>query len=102
MPSWDLFERQSLNYRDSVLPPGVVARVAVEQAATFGWERYIGTQGAILGMTSFGASAPLKALQKDFRFDVDHVVDIVQQVLARKVAICDAMIPRHNMAPLKK
>jgi transketolase len=58
--------------------------VALEQASTFGCERYIGTQGAILGMTSFGASAPLRALQKHFRFDVDHVIDIVQQVLARQ------------------
>ena len=74
MPSWELFERQSQQYRDEVLPPSVTARVAVEQASTFGWAHYVGTSGAIIGMTSFGASAPLKVLQKEFGFTTDHVV----------------------------
>jgi transketolase len=74
MPSWDLFERQPQEYRDRVLPPSVRARVSVEQAATFGWERYTGIDGARLGMETFGASAPLKALTQKFGFTVDHVV----------------------------
>jgi hypothetical protein len=67
MPSWDIFDHQPQDYRDSVLPPGVRARVAVEQASTFGWERYTGLDGRIIGMKTFGASAPLKELQKKVR-----------------------------------
>src|SRR6202790_1811935 len=63
IPSWDIFEDQNKDYRDSVLPPKVTARVAVEQASTFGWERYVGNSGRIIGMKTFGASAPLKELQ---------------------------------------
>jgi transketolase len=74
MPSWELFERQSQEYRDSVLPPSVLARVAIEQASTFGWERYVGSTGAIVGMSTFGASAPLKELQSKFGFTPDHIV----------------------------
>ena len=69
MPSWDLFDHQTQEYRDSVLPPQVTARVAVEQASTFGWERYVGTAGRIIGMKTFGASAPLKELQRHFGFE---------------------------------
>src|SRR5690349_7949596 len=68
MPSWEIFECQTQEYRDSVLPPNVIARVAIEQASTFGWERYIGKRGRMIGMKTFGASAPLKALQKKFGF----------------------------------
>src|SRR5262249_2970857 len=75
MPSWELFERQSEEYRNSVLPPSVKARVAVEEASTLGWCRYVGSDGTILGMKTFGASAPLKALQKEFGFTSDHVVE---------------------------
>ena len=74
MPSWDVFEQQSQAYRDSVLPPAVTARVAIEQASTFGWERYVGARGKVIGMQTFGASAPLKALQKEFGFEPEHVV----------------------------
>jgi transketolase len=62
IPSWDIFEHQPKEYRDSVLPPNVTARVAIEQASTFGWERYVGAAGRVIGMTTFGASAPLKEL----------------------------------------
>ena len=75
MPSWELFERQSKKYRDSVLPPTVMARVAIEQASTFGWERYVGNTGAIVAMSTFGASAPLKELQSKFGFTPDKVVE---------------------------
>jgi transketolase len=74
MPSWELFERQSHEYRESVLPSSVTARVAIEQASTFGWERYVGREGAIVGMSTFGASAPLKQLQTKFGFTPDAVV----------------------------
>jgi transketolase len=73
MPSWELFERQSADYRDSVLPPDVTARVCVEQAGTFGWSHYAGSHGAIIAMRTFGASAPLKELQKKFGFTTDAV-----------------------------
>jgi transketolase len=76
MPSWDIFEHQSLEYQDSVLPPGVNARVAVEQGSTLGWERYVGREGRVIGMHTFGASAPLKELQKKFGFEPDRVVAI--------------------------
>ncbi len=68
MPSWEIFEHQDQSYRDQVLPPDVTARVAVEQASTFGWAQYVGTKGRIIGMRTFGASAPLKDLQKKFGF----------------------------------
>jgi transketolase len=74
MPSWELFEQQSQAYRDSVIPPSVKARVVIEQASTFGWERYAGNSGTILGMKTFGASAPLKVLQKEFGFTVENIV----------------------------
>ena len=74
MPSWDIFDHQTQEYRDSVLPPKVTARVAVEQASTFGWERYVGTSGDIIGMKTFGASAPLKELQRKFGFEPEHLV----------------------------
>jgi transketolase len=84
MPSWDIFEHQNQEYRDNVLPPKVTARVAVEQASTFGWERYVGTTGRIIGMKTFGASAPLKELQRHFGFEPDHVAAAAKEVLGRK------------------
>jgi transketolase len=81
MPSWEIFELQSEEYRESVLPPGVRARVSVEQAATFGWERYTGIDGVRLGMHTFGASAPLKELLKKFGFTPENVVAAAKQQL---------------------
>jgi len=83
MPSWDIFEQQSQDYRDSVLPPSVAARVAIEQASTFGWERYVGATGRVVGMHTFGASAPLKALQQHFGFEPENVVAVAKQLLGR-------------------
>jgi transketolase len=83
MPSWEIFERQSQEYRDSVLPPSVKARVAVEQASTWGWAHYVGLDGAILGMKTFGASAPLKVLQKEFGFTKESVVAAAKEQLAK-------------------
>jgi transketolase len=81
MPSWELFERQPAEYRSGVLPPGVTARVAVEQAATLGWDRYVGPAGRVVGMHTFGASAPLKALQKKFGFEPAAVAQAVRDTL---------------------
>jgi transketolase len=87
MPSWELFEQQNQAYQDSVLPPDVTARVSVEQASTFGWERYVGSGGTILGMAHFGASAPLKELQKKFGFTVEHVVEVARAQLGRRAGV---------------
>jgi transketolase len=81
MPSWDLFEQQTQAYRDEVLPPDVGPRVAIEQASTFGWERYVGRAGRVVGMHTFGASAPLKALQRKFGFEPDRVAAVAKEVL---------------------
>jgi transketolase len=84
MPSWDIFDHQNQDYRDSVLPPKVSARVAVEQASTFGWERYVGPSGRIIGMKTFGASAPLKELQRKFGFEPDNVAAAGKELLGKK------------------
>ena len=81
MPSWDLFDHQPREYRESVLPPGVKARIAIEQATTLGWERYVGDAGRVIGMKTFGASAPLKELQKHFGFEPDRVVASAKELL---------------------
>ena len=82
MPSWELFEKQSRAYRDSVLPPEVRARIAVEQASTLGWHRYIGLTGRCIGMETFGASAPLQALQQKFGFTPENIVAAAKQQFA--------------------
>ncbi|MDJ0723436.1 MAG: transketolase [Desulfobacterales bacterium] len=82
MPSWELFENQDQAYKDRVLPPTVTARMAVEQAATLGWERYVGLRGIAIGMETFGASAPLAALQEKFGFTVAHIVERAKALLA--------------------
>jgi transketolase len=83
MPSWDIFEHQTEQYRASVLPPTVTARIAIEQASTFGWERYVGAKGRVIGMTTFGASAPLKELQRKFGFAPECVSTIAKELLGR-------------------
>jgi transketolase len=84
MPSWEIFERQTQEYRDSVLPPAVTARIAIEQASTFGWERYVGSAGRVVGMRTFGASAPLKALQQKFGFDPDRVAALARELAGKR------------------
>jgi transketolase len=81
MPSWDIYEHQPQAYRDSVLPPHVKARVAVEQASTLGWDRYVGSEGRVIGMETFGASAPLKELQKKFGFEPEKLVVVAKELL---------------------
>ncbi len=83
MPSWELFDKQPRGYQDEVFPPAVTARVAVEQASTFGWRRFVGNAGQIIGMRTFGASAPLKELQKKFGFTPEGVVTAARAVLGR-------------------
>ena len=86
MPSWELFDKQDAAYRAGVLPAAVAARVSVEQGTTFGWSRYVGPTGTTIGMHTFGASAPLKELQKKFGFTPDRVVAAAkEQIAAAKV-----------------
>ncbi len=84
MPSWELFDEQPQEYRDGVLPPEVTARVAVEQGSTLGWERYVGSHGHVIGMKTFGASAPLRELQKRFGFEPDRVATVAKALLGRR------------------
>jgi transketolase len=83
MPCWELFEQQDAAYKANVLPPSVTARVSVEMASTFGWERYVGARGKMVGMHSFGASAPLKDLLKKFGFTAEYVVAAAREVLGK-------------------
>jgi transketolase len=83
MPSWDIFEHQPQAYRDSVLPPDVTARVAVEQASTFGWDRYVGWSGRVIGMKTFGASAPLKELLRKYGFEPERVTEVAKKLLGK-------------------
>jgi transketolase len=84
MPSWDIFDNQTPEYRDTVLPPDVKARVAIEQGSVLGWERYIGSFGRVIGMKTFGASAPLKALQVKFGFEPDRIIEVVKELKERE------------------
>jgi transketolase len=83
MPSWDIFEKQSDAYKAQVLPPTVKARVSVEEASTLGWSKYVGPSGKMIGMHSFGASAPGKDTQKKFGFTVEHVVEVAREAIAQ-------------------
>jgi transketolase len=83
MPSWDIFEHQPQAYRESVLPAAVTARIAVEQGSRLGWERYVGASGLVIGMKTFGASAPLKELQRKFGFEPERVVVAAKELLGR-------------------
>jgi transketolase len=83
MPSWDIFERQPSSYREEVLPTAVTARLAVEQGSVLGWADYVGPKGRVIGMKTFGASAPLKELQRNFGFEPEHVVSVAMELLGR-------------------
>ena len=83
MPSWELFEQQEQSYRDAVLPPEVLARVAVEEGSVIGWDRYVGREGAVVGMHTFGSSAPLKDLLTKFGFTPERVVAVAKTQIAR-------------------
>ena len=83
MPSWDIFEQQPQSYREQVLPAAVTARLAVEQGSVLGWAEYVGPHGRVIGMKTFGASAPLKELQRKFGFEPEHVVSVAMELLGR-------------------
>jgi transketolase len=83
LPCWELFDRQDDTYRDGVLPPGVTARVSVEEASTIGWDHYVGPGGTRIGMHTFGSSAPLRDLQNKFGFTPDKVAEAARAVLDR-------------------
>ena len=85
MPSWDIFEDQPQAYRDSVLPPQVTARIAIEQGSMLGWERYVGPTGKVVGMKTFGASAPLKELQRKFGFEPERIMDLAREMLKCRI-----------------
>jgi transketolase len=80
LPCWEIFDRQDASYRDAVLPPAVTARVAIEEAATLGWERYVGIAGKIIGMTTFGQSAPFADVEAEFGFTPDKVAEVAREV----------------------
>jgi transketolase len=84
MPCWEIFEQQTPEYRNSVIPPEVKARISVEQASTLGWSQYVGADGITIGMKTFGASAPLKELQKKFGFTPDAVIAAARTLLAQR------------------
>jgi transketolase len=83
MPSWELFEQQDQAYRDSVLPPDITARVSVEQGSVVGWDRYVGMNGAKIGMHTFGSSAPIKDLLTKFGFTPDKVLAAAKEQIAK-------------------
>jgi transketolase len=83
MPSWGIFEHRAQEYPDSVLPPGVKTRVDVEQTSTLGWERYVGRFGRVVGITTFGASAPLKELQRKSGFEPERVTQIAEELVGK-------------------
>ena len=83
LPSWELFEAQPEEYREIVLPRAIRARVAIESASVFGWDRYVGPEGAVIGMRGFGASAPAEALFKHFGFTPEHVIETAKGVMEK-------------------
>jgi transketolase len=82
LPCWEVFARQSREYRDQVLPPTLTARVSIEAGATFGWQRWVGDRGAVIGIDHYGASAPYKTIFKELGFTADNVAKTVQSLLA--------------------
>jgi transketolase len=82
LPSWSIFDRQDEEYRESVLPKAVTARVSIEEGSTLGWDRYVGTMGRMIGMHTFGSSAPLKDVQNEFGFTPEKVVETAREVLS--------------------
>jgi transketolase len=84
MPSFELFDRQDQAYRDEVLPPSVTARIAVEAAAAFGWDRYVGPRGAIIAMRRFGESGPYKEVLQHFGFTPEHVAEVARGLVGKE------------------
>ena len=82
MPCWELFDAQPQSYKDMVLPPGVKARVSIEAGSPLGWERYVGLEGAIIGVNRFGASAPGPIVMRELGFTPEHIVKVAKSILA--------------------
>jgi transketolase len=85
LPSWELFAQQPQSYRDEVLPPSISARVAIEAASTFGWERWVGQTGEIVGLNRFGASAPIADIYKNLNFTPEFIAQRARDLLERSV-----------------
>jgi transketolase len=83
LPCWEIFDRQEAEYRDEVLPPGPAVRVAIEEASTLGWERYVGSDGTIVGMHTFGQSAPFKDVEEEFGFTADKIAEVAREAVER-------------------
>src|SRR5262249_29349929 len=83
LPCWEIFDRQEQAYRDEVLPPDGAVRVAIEEGSTLGWERYVGAAGTILGMHTFGQSAPFADVEAEFGFTVENVTEVAREALAK-------------------
>jgi transketolase len=83
LPCWEIFDRQDRSYRDQVLPPGPAVRVAIEEASTMGWERYVGSDGTIIGMHTFGQSAPFKDVEEEFGFTPDRITAVAREAVER-------------------
>ena len=83
MPSWELFEKQSDDYKEQVLPNAIKKRISVEAASTFGWEKFVGLEGTSIGMTTFGTSAPGNDVMKKFGFTVENVVSKSLELLKK-------------------
>jgi transketolase len=83
MPCWSLFDRQPSDYIESVIPKSVKARVAVEAGSVFGWERYVGLEGKIIGMETFGASAPINILMEKFGFTSQNIINTVRKLIGK-------------------
>jgi len=84
LPSWKIFDQQPAEYRDQVLPPDVRARIAVEAGIKLGWEHYIGLDGAVIGMDSFGASAPSNVLYEKFGITAEHIIQLAKSLMSGK------------------
>ena len=83
IPSWEIFEKQTPEYQESVLPDSISARISVEQGGVFGWSHYVGRRGKSIGMQTFGASAPLKELQKKFGFTAESIVEEAKRLVGK-------------------
>jgi transketolase len=83
LPCWEVFDRQDAEYRDEVLPPGVTTRLAIEEGSPLGWERYVGADGRILGIGTFGQSAPFKDVEEEFGFTPDRIAQVAREVAER-------------------
>jgi len=80
-PSWEIFELQDKNYQESVLPPVITKRLAVEAGISMGWQKYIGDKGAILGIDKYGASAPANEIFENYGFTVDNILNLINQIV---------------------